>query len=396
MKVPFSPPDVGEEEIKAVTEVLRSGWITTGAKTKQFEKEIAGYCGTHQAIGLSSSTAGMEMVLRLLGVGPGDEVITSAYTYTASASVIAHVGADIVLVDTKKDSFFLDPVQVKKAITNKTKAVIAVDIGGVMCDYDHLRSLLEEKKALFSPKNELQAALGRPALMADASHSFGSSLRSAMSGAAADFSSFSFHAVKNLTTAEGGAVTWRADLGWDDEALYRALSLLSMHGQTKDALSKTQGNSWEYDIVSLGYKANMTDLTAAIGLAQLKRYPGLLKKRKDIIRYYDERLADQPVSVLSHFPPGGVSNGHLYMVSLHDKTSRDRNRILSALSDQGVAANVHYKPLPLLSAYKERGFAAKDYPHALSQFETEITLPLHSRLSLEQRAYVMDCFIPLL
>ena len=387
-KIPFSPPDITEEEIQEVCEALRSGWITTGPRTKEFERQIAAYCGTDRAVCLNSATACLEMTLRILGIGPGDEVITSAYTYTASASPVCHVGATVVLVDTLPGSYEMDPEKLSAAITERTKAVIPVDIAGILADYDTIYSVVESKKALFIPANDLQKKIGRVAVVADGAHSLGAVRRGKRSGCFADFTTFSFHAVKNLTTAEGGAATWNPALGLDDEAIYKQYMLLSLHGQNKDALAKTKPGAWEYDIVAPLYKCNMTDIMAAIGLVQLRRYPELLEKRYALVRLYNELLKDCGVEMASHFREDEVSSCHLYLTRLTGKTMARRNEIIEKMAEQGVATNVHYKPLPLLTAYKDLGFASKDYPNACAQFENEITLPLYSTLTEEDVRYV--------
>lgn len=387
-KIPFSPPDITEEEIQEVCEALRSGWITTGPRTKEFERQIAAYCGTDRAVCLNSATACLEMTLRILGIGPGDEVITSAYTYTASASPVCHVGAKLVLVDTLPGSYEMDPEKLAAAITERTKAVIPVDIAGILADYDTIYSIVESKKALFIPANDLQKKIGRVAVVADGAHSIGAKRNGKRSGAFADFTTFSFHAVKNLTTAEGGAATWNPALGLDDEAIYKQYMLLSLHGQNKDALAKTKPGAWEYDIVAPLYKCNMTDIMAAIGLVQLRRYPELLEKRYALVRLYNELLADCGVEHAPHFREDEVSSCHLYLTRLTGKTMAQRNEIIEKMAEQGVATNVHYKPLPLLTAYKDLGFASKDYPNACAQFENEITLPLYSTLTEEDVRYV--------
>lgn len=389
--IPFSPPDITDVEINNVIEVLKSGWITTGPKTKEFEKKIAEYCNTNRAICLNSATAGMEMTLRTLGIGPGDEVITCAYTYTASASVIHHVGAKIVLVDTGKDSYQMDYEKLKDAITEKTKAVICVDLAGVPCDYDTIFEVVNSKKNLFNGNNEIQNAIGRVAVVADGAHSFGASYKGKMSGSIADFTSFSFHAVKNLTTAEGGAVTWKSIDGIDDEEIYKRYNCLSLHGQTKDALTKTKIGSWEYDIIEPAYKCNMTDIMAAIGLGQLSRYEDLLNCRKKIINRYDELLEGiEGVEILKHFTEDYISSGHLYLVRLVGKDVEFRNGVITKMAEAGIATNVHYKPLPLLTAYKNLGFDIKDYPNAFDMYKNEITLPLHTLISLDQVDYIVQ------
>ena len=390
MNVSFPPPDVGEEEIQEISEALRSGWITTGPRTKLLEKKIASYVGTEMCVCLNSQTACAELALRVLGVGEGDEVITSAYTYTASASVIDHVGAKIVLIDTQKNSLEMDYDALEAAITTETKAIIPVDVGGVPCDYNRLFEIVERKKELFTPNNELQRAIGRVAIMADAAHSFGASRYGKMTGNIADFSSFSFHAVKNLTTAEGGALTWRTIKGVDNLEIYKKLQLLSLHGQSKDALAKTQLGSWEYDIIGTWYKCNMTDIAAAIGLAQMKRYPKLLEKRRKIILRYDEAFAPLGVWGLPHYTDEYTSSGHLYLTRVPGIKGEHRNDIISRMAKQGIACNVHYKPLPMHTAYKKLGFSIEDYPNAYAQFENEISLPLHTGLTGEQVEYVIE------
>ena len=392
MHIAFSPPDITEEEIAEVADTLRSGWITTGPKTKQFERNLAEYMGTNRAVCLNSATACMEMTLRLLGIDEGDEVITSAYTYTASASVAAHVGATLVLVDTAKDSYEMDYEQLEKAVTERTKAVIPVDLAGIMCDYQRIFEIVEKKRRLFHPSNELQKKIGRVVVLADAAHALGASREGKNCGQAADFTSFSFHAVKNLTTAEGGAVTWKPIEGVDDEEIYKQYMLLSLHGQSKDALAKTQLGAWEYDIVAPYYKCNMTDIMAAVGLVQLKRYPRILARRKELIEKYNQGLAGLPVSVLNHYGERHTSSGHLYLVRLTGKTREECNEVIRRMAERGVATNVHYKPLPLLSAYKNMGFSIEDYPNAYALFENEITLPLHTKLTDEEAAYVIDTF----
>lgn len=396
MNVPFSPPDVGEEEIKEVAEALRSGWITTGPRTKKLEKQIAEYVGTEMCVCLNSQTACAEMALRVMGVGPGDEVITSAYTYTASASVIDHIGAKIVLVDTQKDSFEMDYDAVEAAITEKTKAIIPVDLGGVPCDYERIFEIVERKRSLFRPNGKLQEALGRVAVMADTAHSFGASRGGVMTGNLADFSSFSFHAVKNLTTAEGGALTWRTIEGIDNTEIYKTLQLLSLHGQSKDALAKTKLGAWEYDIVGTWYKCNMTDVAAAMGLVQFARYPGMLIRRKELIARYDAALRPLGVEVLDHYTNEYESSGHLYLTRIPNITLEQRNEIIIKMAERGIACNVHYKPLPMHTAYKKFGFDVKDYPNAYAHFANEITLPLHTRLTDEEVEYVIANYVQLI
>lgn len=390
MKIPFSPPDITEAEIEEAADALRSGWITTGPKTKELEREVAAFCGTNRAVCLNSQTACGEMTLRVLGVGEGDEVITSAYTYTASASVVCHVGAKLVLVDTQKDSLEMDYDKLEAAITEKTKVIIPVDLGGVPCDYDRIFSIVEKKKALFHPTNELQKAIGRVIVMADAAHAFGATWKGRPVGSIADFSNFSFHAVKNFTTAEGGAATWRSIEGVDDEALYHQYQLLSLHGQSKDALAKTQLGAWEYDIVGPWYKCNMTDVTAAIGLAQMKRYKGLLERRKEIIGKYDAALKPLGIEVLDHYSEKHQSSGHLYITRIPGITLEQRHEIIVKMAEAGIACNVHYKPLPMMTAYKNLGFDIQDYPNAYERFANEITLPLHTKLTDEEVDYVAE------
>lgn len=387
--IPFSPPDYTEEEIAAAAGAMRSGWITTGPKTKEFENTIAESCGCSKAVCLNSATACMELVLRLLGIGEGDEVVTSAYTYTASASPIVHVGAKPVLVDTARDSFEMDAGQLERAVTEKTKAVIPVDLGGVVCDYQKIYEVLDRKKGLFCAANAIQEKFGRVVVIADAAHAFGASRAGVMCGSIADFTSFSFHAVKNLTTAEGGALTWRDIKGADNEELYKEFMLLSLHGQSKDAFSKNQPGAWEYDIVSPAYKCNMTDIMASIGLVQHKRYPELLKRRRELIQRYDAALRPYGVKTLCHYTEGNQSSGHLYLMRVPGLTEAARNGMIVKLAERGIAANVHYKPLPMMTAYKKLGFSINDYPNAYRQYENEITLPLHTKLTDEDAAYVI-------
>ncbi len=391
MQIPFSPPDISELEIEQVTEALRSGWITTGPKTKELERQVAEFCGTSRAVCLGSQTACAEMTLRLLGVGEGDEVITSAYTYTATASVVCHVGAKLILVDTQKDSLEMDYDQLEAAITEKTKVVIPIDLAGIPCDYEKIYSIVEKKKAMFHPTNEIQEAIGRVIVMADAAHAFGAKLNDgSMVGSIADFSNFSFHAVKNFTTAEGGAVTWKSIEGIDDEALYHQYQLLSLHGQSKDALAKTQLGAWEYDIVGPWYKCNMTDVAAGIGLAQMQRYKGILARRKEIIEKYNTAFKPMGIEVLEHYNDVHQSSGHLYITRVPGITLNQRHEIIVKMAEAGVACNVHYKPLPMMTAYKNLGFDIKDYPNAYKRFENEITLPLHTRLKDEEVDYVIE------
>ena len=392
MKIPFSPPDITEAEANEVRDALLSGWITTGPITKELERQIAAFCETSKAVCLNSATACLEMALRVLGIGPDDEVITSAYTYTASASVVCHIGAKLVLVDTQKDSFEMDYDKLADAINEKTKAVIPVDLAGIPCDYDRIFDIANSKKALFSPKTDIQKAIGRVAIVADAAHAFGARWHGKMVGSIADFTSFSFHAVKNFTTAEGGALTWRDIEGIDNDHIYKELQLLSLHGQSKDALAKTQLGAWEYDIISPAYKCNMTDIMAAIGLVQMKRYPALLERRKQIIGMYNDALKGCNVQVLNHYTDEHTSSGHLYLVRLLGKDSEYRNNVITEMAKRDIACNVHYKPLPMMTAYKALGFDIKDYPNAYAQFCNEITLPLHTKLTDEMVEYIIRNF----
>ena len=390
MNIPFSPPDMSELEIKEVTEALKSGWITTGPKVKEFERKIAAYCGVNKAVCLNSQTACAELALRVLGVEEGDEVIVPAYTYTASASIVCHIGAKLVLIDSQKDSPEMDYEKVAKAINENTKAIIPVDIGGVPCDYDKLFEIVNQKKGLFHPKNDVQKKLGRVAVMADTAHSFGAIWRGKPLGSVADFSSFSFHAVKNLTTAEGGALTWRTIEGIDDEEIYKQLQLFSLHGQSKDALAKTQLGAWEYDIVGTWYKCNLTDVAAAIGLKQMERYPQMLERRKQIIKRFDEALIPLGIQTLTHYTNDYSSSGHLYLTRIPQITIEERNEIIIKMAERGIACNVHYKPLPMHTAYKNLGFDIKDYPNAYLQFVNEISLPLHTCLTDEEVEYLKN------
>ena len=389
-KIPFSPPDITQEEIDEVVDTLRSGWITTGPKTKLFEKMLAEYCHTSKVCCLSSATVALELCLILLGIGPGDEVITSAYTYTASCSPIIHVGAIPVLVDVAPNSFHIDYEKVGQAITPKTKAVIPVDLGGVMCDYDILYQVLDEKKSLFNPRNEIQALFDRVIVISDAAHSIGATYKGKKSGEVGDFSTFSFHAVKNLTTAEGGALTWKDREGLDNEELYHQVQLLSLHGQSKDALAKTKIGAWEYDIVGPYYKNNMTDIMASIGLVQLKRYPEILKRRREIIEMYNEGLKDLPVTYMDHFTNTFESSGHLYLMRINNYTEQLRNEFIINMAKQGIATNVHYKPLPMHTAYKKLGFLIEDFPNSYEQYGNELTLPLSTRLIDEESNFVIQ------
>lgn len=391
MNIKFSPPDITQAEIDGVVDTLRSGWITTGPKTKEFERRIAAYCGTSKAVCLNSATAGLELVLRILGVGEGDEVITSAYTYTASASVVEHVGAKLVLCDVAESGFEMDYEKLGALINKKTKVIIPVDIAGKVCDYDTLYDIVEKHKNLFNPSNELQRKFGRIILLADAAHSFGAERKGRKSGAIADFTSFSFHAVKNLTTAEGGAVTWKDIDGVDNEELYRQFMLWSLHGQSKDALAKNQLGAWEYDIKMCGQKCNMTDIMAAIGLAQLERYSGLLARRRQLIEKYDAAVSDIADTV-KHFGGDFASSGHLYLARVRGLDESKRNEVIVKMAQKGVATNVHYKPLPMHTAYKNMGFDIKDYPCAYAKYANEITLPLHTLLTDEEADYVIKTF----
>lgn len=392
MKISFSPPDITEEEINEVAEAMRSGWITTGPRTKELEKQLAEYMGVNKTVCLNSATAALEMTLHVLGIGAGDEVITCAYTYTASASPAVHVGADVVLVDTAPDSYEMDYDKLAAAITEKTKAIVPVDIAGVICDYDRIFEIVEAKKHLFRPANELQKAIGRVAVIADCAHALGAVRDGRMAGNIADFSSFSFHAVKNFTTAEGGCAAWKSISGIDDEEIYKSYQLLSLHGQNKDALAKTKMGAWEYDIKGCYHKCNMTDIMAAMGLVQLKRYPSLLARRQEIIAKYNEGLKDAGVDIIQHTGSNFKSSGHLYLVRLTGYDADYRNTFIEKMAEKGVATNVHYKPLPMHTAYKAMGFDIADYPNAYNQFANEITLPLHTRLTDEEIEYIIDAF----
>ena len=387
--IPFSPPDMTEAEVAEVREAILSGWITTGPRTKELERRIAAYVGTARAVCLNSQTACAEMALRLLGIGTGDEVIVPAYTYTASASVVYHVGATIVFVDIQKDSLQMDYDAMEAAITERTKAIIPVDLAGIPCDYQRIYDIVERKRSLFRPATDLQRALGRIAICADTAHAFGATWRGKMVGSIADFSAFSFHAVKNLTTAEGGALTWRTIPGVDNDELYHRVQLLSLHGQSKDALAKTQLGAWEYDIVGPWYKCNMTDIMAAIGLVQLKRYPDLLKRRKEIIDRYDAAFKPLGIEVLDHYSDTYQSSGHLYITRIPGVSLEQRQAIIVAMAERGIATNVHYKPLPMMTAYKNLGFDIADFPNAYAHFANEITLPLHTRLTDEEVEYII-------
>lgn len=392
MKIPFSPPDMTDLEIQEVADVIRSGWITTGPKTKEFEDRIADYCGVNRAVCLNSQTACAEMALRVLGIGKGDEVIVPSYTYTASASVVCHVGAKLILADVQKDSPEMDYEKLEDMITERTKAVIPVDLGGIPCDYERIFSIVENKRSRFRPANAIQKAMGRIAVCADAAHSFGAIWHGKKTGSIADWSSFSFHAVKNLTTAEGGALTWKSIPGILDEEIYGRLELLSLHGQSKDALEKNQPGSWEYDIAGPWYKCNMTDIMAGIGLAQLSRYDGMLERRKEIIEKYDRAFKPLGIQVLKHYDRQYQSSGHLYITRVPGISMEQRQEIIIKMAEAGVSVNVHYKPLPMMTAYKNLGFRISDYPNAYKQFENEITLPLYTRLTDEETDYVIETY----
>ncbi|WP_368500118.1 DegT/DnrJ/EryC1/StrS family aminotransferase [Phascolarctobacterium succinatutens] len=390
MNISFSPPDMSDMEIQEVADTIKSGWITTGPKTKELERQIAKYVGVNRCVCLNSQTACGEMALRVLGIGAGDEVIVPAYTYSASASIVDHVGAKIVFVDVQEGCLEMDYDKMEAAITEKTKAIIPVDLGGVPCDYDKIFAIVEKKKALFQPKNEIQKAIGRVAVCADTAHAFGASWHGKMCGSIADFSSFSFHAVKNFTTAEGGALTWRTIPGIDDEDIYHKLQLLSLHGQSKDALAKTKLGAWEYDIVGPWFKCNMTDIMAGIGLAQMKRYPGMLARRKEIISRYDAAFKPLGIDVLDHYNDNHQSSGHLYITRIPGAGLEERQEIIVKMAEAGIATNVHYKPLPMMTAYKNLGFDIKDYPNAYKRFVNEITLPLHTCLTDEEVEYIIE------
>lgn len=389
MNIKFSPPDISELEINEVIDALKSGWITTGPKTKELERQVAEYCGVSRAVCLNSQTACAELALRVLGIGKGDEVITSAYTYTASASVIDHVGAKIVLIDTQTDSLEMDYTALEKAITKNTKAIIPVDLAGIPCDYDKLFEIVERKKSLFKADNDIQKAIGRIVILADTAHAFGAEWHGKKLGSIADFSAFSFHAVKNFTTAEGGALTWKDIKGIDNEEIYHKLQLLSLHGQSKDALAKTKLGAWEYDIQGTWYKCNMTDIAAAMGLAQMKRYPEMLKRRREIIEKYDSAFKSLGIKVLPHYMENYASSGHLYITRVPNISLQQRNDIIIKMAERGIACNVHYKPLPMHTTYKEKGFDIKNYPNAYKNFENEITLPLHTCLTDEEVDYII-------
>ena len=392
MNIPFSPPDISDEEINEVIDALKSGWITTGPKTKKLEKDLLEFTGTSKGVCLNSQTAAAEMTLRVLGVGEGDEVITSAYTYTATASVVEHVGAKLVLVDTQEENLEMDYEKLKNAINEKTKVIIPVDLGGVPCDYDKIFEIVEDKKNLFKADNDIQKAYNRVIVMADTAHALGAEYKGEKVGSIADFSNFSFHAVKNFTTAEGGYATWKDKEGIDNEKLYKKYQLLSLHGQSKDALSKTKLGSWEYDVVGPWYKCNMTDVLAGIGLAQVKRYPLLLKRRKEIIEKYDKAFRPLGIKSLNHFDQNHKSSGHLYITQVPGIDTEQRNKIIEEMAEKGIACNVHYKPLPLLTAYKNLGFEIKDYQNAYNHYKNEITLPLHTKLTDEEVDYIIESF----
>ena len=389
MKIPFSPPDMADLEVEGAEKAIRSGWITTGPKTKEFETKISEYCHTKKTICLNSQTACSEMALRLLGVSTDDEILVPAYTYTASASVVCHVGAKLVLIDSQKNSLEMDYDKLASSINEKTKVIIPVDLAGVPCDYSRIFSIVEDKKALFKPANPLQEAIGRVIVCSDAAHAFGASWHEQMAGSIADISSFSFHAVKNLSTAEGGALTWKSIPGIDDEEIYHQLQLYSLHGQSKDALAKTQLGAWEYDVIGPWYKCNMTDIMAGIGLAQLKRYEGMLAKRKEIIERYDAAFKPLGIQVLSHYTNDWQSSGHLYISRIPGISLEQRQEIIMKMAEAGIATNVHYKPLPMMTAYKNLGFDIKDYPQAFACFANEITLPLHTKLTDDEVEYVI-------
>lgn len=388
MNIPFSPPDITDIEIEEVIEALKSGWITTGPKTKEFERQITEYCGSERTVCLSAATTALEMTLRVLGIGKGDEVIVPAYTYTASCSVICHVGATPVIVDSQPDREEMDYEKMGDAITEKTKAIIPVDIAGILCDYEKIYEVVEDKRDLFTPSNEFQEVFGRVIVVADCAHGFGAIQNGKKAGNIADFSCFSFHAVKNLTTAEGGAVTWKAHDGLDSEKLYKKYQIYSLHGQTKDALEKTQKGSWEYDILIPAYKCNMTDVQAGIGIGQLKRYNSMLERRHELIKRYDDAFNDTRVIVPNHRGENHISSGHLYLARLEGISLEERSEIIVKMEERGISTNVHYKPLPLLTAYKNLGFDIKDYPNAYGLFENEISLPIYSTLTDEEVDYI--------
>ena len=396
MNIPFSPPDISDKEIEEVVAALKSGWITTGPKTKEFERKISEYCNTEKTVGLSAATTALEMTLRLLGIGKGDEVIVPAYTYTATCSVVCHVGATPVMVDSQKDRQEMDYDLMAEAITDKTKVIIPVDIAGILCDYDRIFEIIENKKELFKADNELQEAFNRIIVVADCAHGFGAIKDGKKAGSIADFTCFSFHAVKNLTTAEGGAVTWKNHEGLDNEKIYKQYQILSLHGQTKDALEKTQKGSWEYDILLPAYKCNMTDIQAGIGLGQIERYDSLLARRHEIIDKYDAAFKDSKVIIPQHKTKSSKSSGHLYLARIKDITQEQRNEIIIKMEERGISTNVHYKPLPLLTAYKNLGFDIKDYPNAHNLFKNEISLPIYSKLTDEEVDYITENLLEVL
>ena len=391
--IPFSPPDMTEAEVKEVAQAILSGWITTGPRTKELERQIAAYIGTNKAVCLNSQTACAEMALRLLGIGTGDEVIVPAYTYTASASIVCHVGATLVFADVQSNSLEMDYDQVEQLISPRTKAIIPVDLAGIPCDYERLMQIVVSKRHIFQPANDIQQAIGRVAICADAAHAFGASRKGKMVGSIADFTAFSFHAVKNLTTAEGGALTWRSIPGISDDELYRMVQLFSLHGQSKDALAKTKLGAWEYDIVGPWYKCNMTDIMAAMGLVQMKRYPDMLLRRKAIIERYDQAIKAASIKVLEHYTDQHQSSGHLYITRVPNITTEQRQTIIEKMAEEGIATNVHYKPLPMMTAYKNMGFDIQHYPNAYNHFANEITLPLHTRLTDEEVDYIIENYV---
>ncbi len=392
--IPFSPPDITDLEIESVVDALKSGWITTGPKTKKLEKEIIKFTGADGCVCLNSQTACAELSLRLLGIGSGDEIITCAYTYTATASVIAHVGANIILVDCldKDGKLEIDYSAVEKAITDKTKAIIPIDLAGIPCDYEKLFEIVNSKKDLFQPSNEIQKAIGRIAIVTDAAHAFGATYKGEKVGSIADFSNFSFHAVKNFTTSEGGALTWKTIPGIDNDDIYKKLQLFSLHGQNKDALAKTKAGAWEYDVVGTYYKCNMTDISAAIGLAQMQRYQKMLEKRKNIIKKYDEAFLPMGLLSLKHYTDEYSSSGHLYIIRIPDIEEKTRNEIIEEMAKRGIATNVHYKPLPMHTAYRELGFNISDYPNAFNRYKNSITLPLYTKLTDDDVDYIISNF----
>ena len=394
MEIPFSPPDITQAEIDEVVDTLKTGWITTGPKTKQFEELISTYCHTKKSVCLSSQTSCAEMTLRILGVGPGDEVIVPAYTYTASCSIIYHVGATPVMIDCKYGSYEMDYEKMERAITDKTKVIISVDLAGVICDYERIFEIVEKKRHLFKPSNNpIQFALGRIVVMSDAAHAFGAQWHGKMCGEIADFTNFSFHAVKNLTTAEGGAATWRDIPGVDSNEIYKNFMLMTLHGQTKDAFAKDKGTSWEYDVVSTEYKCNMPDVLAAIGIAQFKRYEEIIRRRHELIERYNKAFEGLNIQILNHQGTDHRSSGHLYFVRFLGKNSVYRNRFYNKMKEKGISCNVHFKPLPMMTAYKNLGFDIVDYPNSYRMHENQLTLPLNSVISDEEANYVIDKFI---